>query len=225
MWTYAISNQTAKAYQTAMTRLIQFSTMCGVITRPGTLPPLSETILIRFVTFCHQYLDLKYNTIKLYLAGIRFHYLREGNTNPFANSERLEYILKGVKRSQAITGTNTEKRFPITYNILCSITSALQNKVFSFNVDLLLLCACQMAFFGFLRCGEFTVRNTVDTSSVIRLCDIVWSQDNSHYTVILRRSKTDPFGNGTPIHIFNIPALNTLGYMKQLLLLRRRQVQ
>lgn len=41
------------------------------------LPMVNESLLVYFVTHCKSVLKLKYETIKLYLAGIRFYYIRQ----------------------------------------------------------------------------------------------------------------------------------------------------
>ncbi|KAK6166966.1 hypothetical protein SNE40_022153 [Patella caerulea] len=59
-----------------------------------------------------------------------------------------------------------------------------------------------MAFFGFMRCGEFTVKSGSATYNILRMTDIDISKDKSFYIVKLRASKTDPFRQGVSIHIF-----------------------
>ena len=58
--------------------------------------------------------------------------------------------------------------------------------------------------FGFLRCGEFTVKSDICLQNFIRVSDICFDSDKSLYTLILRVSKTDPFRHGVAIHIFEI---------------------
>ena len=62
-----------------------------------------------------------------------------------------------------------------------------------------------MAFYGFLRCGEFTVGD--NSTSYIQASDIELSPDLSQYSLLLRSSKTDPFSKGVSITIFNPPPL------------------
>ena len=47
----------------------------GVIWIGKRMPPISEDILIYFVVQCLKNLKLLHTTIKLYLCGIRFHYV------------------------------------------------------------------------------------------------------------------------------------------------------
>ena len=79
------------AYQTGLQCLLTFLTMSGFIffSLPD-LPVLTEDILIYFVTHCHSRLKMWWTTIKLYLAGIPFHYLPAGRDNPFSTVDRLQ---------------------------------------------------------------------------------------------------------------------------------------
>ena len=71
----------------------------------STHSAISEDILIYFVAHCVNALQLKYSTIKTYLAGTRFAYIKAGFQDPccFPNGQsflRLRAILKAVKKSQ-----------------------------------------------------------------------------------------------------------------------------
>ena len=58
-----------------------------------------------------------------------------------------------------------------------------------------------LAFYGFLRVGEFTCANKKGVSHVIQSGDVFINQDESQITVILRSSKTDQGGKVTAILI------------------------
>ena len=85
------------------------------------------------------------------------------------------------------------------FPILCSL---LKVGVFSPYTDIMLTCVIQLAFFGFLRCGEFTVLSSQDYDKCIRIQDIWFNSDYSGI-LHLRNSKTDPFHKGVDIHIFS----------------------
>ena len=142
--------------------------MCGFSSNMQVLPYITEDTLIYFVTHCARVLNLKHSTIKLYLCGIRFKYMQAGIQSPFTdrnNLPRLATILQAIKKTH---GSSAKLRQPITYNILTSICTTLRGGVFDTHTDLLLLTVCVVAFFGFLRCGEFTVRDYFDPT--INLC-------------------------------------------------------
>ena len=151
----------------------------------------------------------------LYLAGIRYFYIRKGFNDPTANKLRLFYVLRGIQKSQV----NIKKtRLPITFHILKEMCDLLKKGVFGIRTDLMLQCVFQMAFFGFMRCAEFTAKSTNDM--FIRISDIS-VQDNFKYTVFLRTSKCDPFSKGVYIDIFNNNSLCPVIVMNKYLSIRR----
>ena len=106
-------------------------------------------------------MHLKAATIKLYIAGIRYNYIKLGRRNPFLNMDRLPYILDTLVKAMITT-----------------------------------------AFYGFMRCGEFTVKPENPGQGIILMKDITVSADNSHYQVFLRHSKTDQENKGVRVTIF-----------------------
>ncbi|CAC5411416.1 unnamed protein product [Mytilus coruscus] len=59
--------------------------------------------------------------------------------------------------------------------------------------------ACTVGFYGFMRCGEFTVLNANQFDSSVNLCigDIIFHKDM--IVLKLKQSKTDPFRKGIDI--------------------------
>lgn len=190
---------TRSAYKAGLQCLLTFLAMSGVIFPQSQLPMLTEDTLIYFVTYCHSFLKLKWNTIKLYLAGIRFHYLHAGHSNPFQSVDRLQCIIRAVKRLQSQT---IKPRQPLNFAILMQICDLLHKGVFSPVIDLTLECMCLVAFFGFLRCSEFTVRSLSCLTPCLRIRDIKFSSDNSMFILTLTSSKADPFRQGVEISFF-----------------------
>ena len=60
--------------------------------------------------------------------------------------------------------------------------------------------ACVIAFFGFLRCGEFIVLQSFDPDSDVCNEDVTINDD--HATLHLKSSKTDHFRLGINILLF-----------------------
>ena len=153
---------------------------------------------------CFSFLQLKYSTIKTYLAGIRFAYIKvyQGFQDPccFVNGQpflRLQTILKAVKKSQ---DNVVNPRLPITAEILSKMCNVLRSGFLGPCEDLVLETAFCLAFFGFLRCGEFTSRsNTFDTLTNLSIGDIQFHIHESYFTLQLKRSKTDPFRKGVTL--------------------------
>ncbi|XP_033744321.1 uncharacterized protein LOC117330208 [Pecten maximus] len=129
----------------------------------------------------------------------------QGLSNPLVNTHglplyRLQTILRGLKKLQ---GTPVKPRLPITFNILSKLCSAFRQGVFDPATDTTMEAACCVAFFAFLRCGEFTcTTNTFDSSIHLCISDIQVAPDSNSMTLRLKASKTDPFRQGVTIHLF-----------------------
>ena len=102
--------------------------------------------------------------------------------------------MRGIRRSQAATPRKT--RLPITFAIMKQLQSALPLQVDTFTAKLL-WAACCTGFFGFMRCGEFTLVRQSD-SPPIAFSDIALDSHTSPTVVriCLRRAKCDTFGQG-----------------------------
>ena len=151
LWSEAVSYGTKQAYNTGMRCFRTFLALNNLSVN-GSVPVIDENMLILFVAHCFSVLNLKYCTIKLYLNGIRFHYLQLGIENPLCrtnpNLERLHTILRAIKRTQ---GSAVCHRLPITFDILHNMCNALRNGIFSPFLNVMLEAAFTTAFFGFLR--------------------------------------------------------------------------
>ena len=154
---------------------------------------------IAFVTYCQHSLHLRYDTIKLYLSGVRFHYIKCNNIDIFHRNLQLPYILRAVKKTQS--NVTRALRLPITFSILQELCTCLTTGVFSPLMDLMYTCIFQLAFYGFLRCGEFTVNNR--NSKYLILEDISYNADASLCYLNLPTSKTDTYDEGVTIPITN----------------------
>jgi hypothetical protein len=118
--------------------ILLFLASNGVIWIGKRMPPISEDILIYIVAHCLKNLKLLHTTIKLYLCGIRFHYVKSNCEHPFDSAHestilRLNMIMRAVKR---ILGEhNTKQRLPITFQVLERICNSLRSGVFSTFTD------------------------------------------------------------------------------------------
>lgn len=89
-------------------------------------------------------------------------------------------------------------RHPITFNILQKVCVYLRQQPFSFT-NLMLETACTVAFFGFLRCGEFTTAR-FDPHTDLCIGDLSLTDDCVY--LFLKKSKTDPFRDGVRLKLF-----------------------
>ena len=209
LWDASLSKGTKQTYKSAIQSFIQFMNFHYIPCSVSKLPDITEDHLIYFVTYCQSVKNLKHDTIKLYLAGIRFHYLRAGRSDPTLTAERLSYVLRGIKKSQ---NNVTNDRLPITADILRLLCNLLVVGVFSPFIDLMLHAAFLTAFFGFLRCGEFTRKAKNNCYECLLISDIILI-DNNQYIIKLRSSKTDPFRKGVNISIFENDNFNPVKNM------------
>ena len=141
-----------------------------------------------------------HSTISTYLAGVRHLHIINGVGNPLEGKLQLQLVLKGVHR---IKPQKSCPRLPITPLILATIKAALDGQA-TFD-DIMLWAACCVGFFGFMRCGEFTVAAaaTYDSSKHLSVRDVAVDNhtDPTMIAVTLRYSKTDQFGAGTTVHL------------------------
>lgn len=186
----SISKNTKQVYQSGVNGFLNFLKLNKFVNLDVSYSQINEEHFIYFVTYCKYALNLKFETIKLYLAGIRYFLLRYYNTEPLKETPRLDYILRGINKLQVNT---SNKRFSITSDVLWKLCDNLQKGMFSPFIDLMLLCIFKKAFFGFLRCGEFTCNERSDSNLFIE--DIVFDtkSDIDSYALHLHSSKCDPF--------------------------------
>lgn len=137
------------------------------------------------MTHCFEALKLSISTIKLYLAAVRFFYIKAdvhclwSNTNE--TCPRLHTVLRGIKKQR----NSREKRRPITYDILSRLYYAMKRGMFGKFVDTMLMFACSLAFFAFLRCGEFTIQNG-DLDNMLSVKDIMMDDSMNAFTLVLK---------------------------------------
>lgn len=205
LWDYAVSDTTLSAYETAVRSFKRFLLLYTLASSVHTLPEVKEEVFLLYIAHCYKTLKIKYSTIKLYLCGIRFEYLKTGVCCPLiasdkSGSSRITALLNAVKRIQCQT---TRPRHPITSTILDRICSFLRCGYLSPYTDCLLETACVTAFFGFLRCGEFTInQRKFDPSVDVCLGDVTFYE--TYVDLKLKSSKTDPFRQGISIPLFKI---------------------
>lgn len=158
--------------------------------------PATEDQLILFATELAQ--SKVISTVRCYLAAVRHLHVVKGLPNPLERKLRLDLVLKGIKRCKP---GRKDLRLPVTPLILRKMREELA-KVPDHDNKMMWAAMC-MAFFGFMRSGEFTVSPQGDTSRVLALADV--SVDNREdprmVNLRLRHSKTDQFGEGVTISL------------------------
>ena len=163
--------------------------------------PVCEPNLCRFVAFLFSS-SLSYQSIRSYLSAVRHLQIVSGLPDPSLSSfSRLDYALKGIRRVNTI-GPRL-KRLPITPAILRQIYGVWSRDPPTFDRTMIWAAFC-LGFFGFMRAGEFTCPSHVAfTLDMLAPEDVAVNLHSSptHMSVHLKRSKVDPFGAGTTIHL------------------------
>ena len=160
--------------------------------------------MLLFVTYLAKE-RLSYTTIKVYLAAIRnldttarMHHTYQEQLTPY-----LEQVLQGIKKQQ-LTHAPTRERLLITVDIMADIWAVLSHSPKDYHC-IMMWAACCLGFFGFLRCGEFTVPNQSEFDGNIHLSvtDIAVDSKTSPSViqVSIKQSKTDPFRKGVQLFL------------------------
>ena len=208
-----ISTATRASYNSSRRRYTAFCYQFGL-----TPFPLSETILCRFVAFLFNQ-SVSARSIRCYLSALRYTQISLNLPDPsLISMPILAYVIQGTRREQALR--QPRHRLPVTPAILLAIHRLWSQSPPSFDRTMLWAAFC-LAFFGFMRAGEFTCPSTqAFTPLMLAPQDI---SIDSHIApalmaVQLRQSKTDQFGAGVTIFFDRIssplcPVAAVLSYL------------
>ena len=162
--------------------------------------PLTELTLQRFVASMAN--RISYKTIKVYLSGVQFVSIMSGFNTHISSFPRLYYTLRGIRRVQG-SHFGRPRRLPISVAQLAFLHHRVQLQRYSPFEQLMLRTAASLAFFGLLRCSEFSTasRSSFDASYTLLVNDISFSRDGTIMHVRIKASKTDPFREGCTIRV------------------------
>ena len=111
-----VAPSTRRTYRAGITRFEHFCQLYG-------LPPLPPSPLTLRYFCAYLSTSVKHTTIKLYLSAIRLNHIEHGHPDPTQDA-LLQYVVKGVKRSQTMS---TRPRLPITIDVLRSLKLQLHH--------------------------------------------------------------------------------------------------
>ena len=136
------------------------------------------------------------------MSAVRHLHIIHGYENPLASKPRLELVLKGIRH---IKPKSSAPCLPITPVLLTRTEEGLQKSIPSKFDITMLRAACLLAFYGFLRCSEFTIPSLQAYNPTHHL-SMTGIKVDSHNTpsiiaVQIKSSKTDAFGKGTTIYL------------------------
>ena len=191
----SVAPSTWKVYHAAWSSFLTFASQCGF--RPF---PLAPSTLEWYVVGSAA--RLRYSTLKVYVAALKFINTFLGWNSSQVSSDRLYYIMRGIRRTQSLTLPPRPRRTPIALAHLRQLFA---------HVDLTrtyidarcFRAAFTLAFFGLLRVSEFTcpAAGVFDPTNHLCITDIVLSRDPVLLHVRIKASKTDPFRTGCSIRV------------------------
>ena len=186
-----LAKSTLKSYQSGIRRYKSFCTSLG---RPSI--PITEDTLAAFVAVSRA-------SRRVYLSALRHHQIESGHGDPgIPRIVRLEYILKGIKRDNVQSSNSRKDCQPITPSILSRLFSVWEGSPDLRDAKMLWAAAC-LAFFGFLRVGEFTAPGVsqFDEETHLSVTDVSVNSTQSPSMVFIRlkQSKTDQWRKGITI--------------------------
>ena len=112
---------------------------------------------------------------------------------------RLQYVVRGIKRTPR---PPSRPWLPLTPSLLQAIKTCWAARAVEPDM-VMVLAACCMGFFGFMRAGKFTVKSTqeVDQETCLSVQDVAVDTNPFMVRVHLKQSKTDPFSHGVDIFL------------------------
>lgn len=194
-----LAKESRATYRSSQKSYESWCVLQGWHAYPATERTLGEFITIRAVG-SSSVRKVSPDTIQANLFALRSVHLDRRLDQTAFDSPWIKRILSGIRR--CYTSPTPKKAEPITVQILEKITCLETTSIQDLNFSV----ASRVAFAGFLRMGEFTVKpsQTVEaeeTFQATRLTrsDVTFSTDDSHAILRLKRSKSDTNHRGVEI--------------------------
>lgn len=219
LFTKGLAQSTVRTYSSGVSRYLSY---CREVGRAAL--PTNEELISGFVAKLAKE-KLTYASIQTYLSAIRHHHIASGLGDPkIFQMSRLEYILKGIRREAAHSSAmkRSRDRQPLTPHSMKKLFEEWKKLPVVSDAKMLWAAAC-LAYFGFLRVGEFTspTTKTFDKNAHLSMTDITVDNpaEPTMLFVRLKQSKTDQLRHGVTIvlgksHKFPLCPLSAmLGYL------------
>ena len=186
----SLSGSTWNSYNRAIENFNRFRATYDL----GLQWPAHETAIVSYIA----YLSIEgwaHSTICLHLAAIAFYHKINSWPDPTDS-----FIIKKLREGSRRSNRSFDDRRPITFELLKRLQQVLPSVCKSNFEATLFRAAFLLAYFGFLRVGEYACASQkCDGSHVLSVQDI--SFDQACMYVRIRFSKTDQRGNSTLIRI------------------------
>lgn len=192
----SIAPSTLSTYNSGNRAFIHFCRQMGIY---APFPP-TEELLVYFAVSLRYRVSVK--TIKVYLTAIQYFSNIRGGTISLPGMNRLYYALRGIKRLQGNSfsrATRAPFTLPMIKNFLHKAAPHLSYRDYT-----MIKAASLLAFFGLLRASEYlsSKKWTYDAEGTLLFSDICFAKDNSHISIYIKKSKTDPFRQGCTIKVW-----------------------
>lgn len=194
---HGLAVNTHRSYGSAVRTYEAFARNYNLLNWDGSPFPASEEALLLFIAYLST--SVQFGTIKSYLSAVRSFHIDAGFHISQFSSHRLKRVRAGARR---LSVHSERLRLPVTASILFDIFRTLNLRDYN---DSLYWSACCLAFFGFLRCAEFTLpaASSFDPTRHLAVADIKVdsSFSPSGLSLFLKSSKTDQFRLGVTVYI------------------------
>ena len=138
------------------------------------------------------------STINCKISGISFRHKLCGWEDPSDN-----FLIRKLKEGYKRGNKSQDNRWPITQPILLRLIQMVEAICYNNYEALMFKAAFLIAYFGFLRVGEFTLKPQINSANIIALSDVQQVSGKVHLRI--RVSKADQSGRGEVLIISQNP--------------------
>ena len=188
-----LAPRTLKVYDAAWA---QYADFCDDMSVPAC--PVDVSVMCAFISSRVDARDLRYPSVAALVAGVQFHArCLDPSAGSLFSNPSIRLLLQGIKRARPC---RRDSRLPLSIQSVHSTVALLRGGRFGPFLDLMLEAVILVAFFGFLRIGEFASDTGVfDARRTLRIADV--SMGRSCLFINLKQSKADREGKGCAVAI------------------------
>jgi hypothetical protein len=200
-----LAKSTASTYTTGNKQYIKFCSLHSI----SDPYPAQEDYLLGFITYLYMHKKAA-STIHVYLYAIRYHQLYAYNSDPLKGKHKIEAMVRAIKR---IKKANKPQRIPVTIPLLTKIKAVLDMSNYDHQV---LWASLVLGVYGLLRTSELAQEvkraaaynktpsqsQTSSHDERLLLVNNVKLISDTHFILVIRASKTDPYRMGAEVHYF-----------------------
>ncbi|MGH0160067.1 UNVERIFIED_CONTAM: hypothetical protein FKN15_053966 [Acipenser sinensis] len=185
----ALAPSTRSSYSTAWSSFTNFCEQNRI-----SYTSYNLQLLLAFIAHLRLSLRLAPSSITCYLAGIQYQFRLQSIPSPLLSSvPEIRLTFRGMEKSLP---PSSPSRQPISTDLLLHLIIALRQGCFNPFDDIVMETLCLIAFFGFLRCSEFSTPSTSSFPALgLKRSDLSQIPGN-HFILHIRSSKTDQLSQG-----------------------------